>query len=132
METTRDPLRNKSILLTPEEAVRQWFIAVLSEQCLVPMGLMNSEVAFKMGDKGFRADILVWDRNAKPLAVVECKRPDVPLTCVVLDQAARYNMVLDLKWIILTNGRKTSVLKKEGNRFVPCDTLPKYDEMLSE
>lgn len=128
---TLDPLRNKQVPLTPEERVRQWFIEVLASECGVPRGLMNSEVGFKLSDKQFRADILIWDRDAKPLAVVECKAPDVPLSSKVLDQAARYNMVLDIKWIFLTNGRSTSVLKKNNNQFVPVGTLPKYDEMLS-
>lgn len=129
---TRDPLRNKTVPLTPEEVVRQWFITVLTDQCSVPRGLLNSEVGFSMGGKRFRADILVWNREANPVALVECKAPEVPLTSKVLDQAGRYNMVLDLKWIILTNGRSTAVLKKIDNQFVPFGKLPTYDEMLTQ
>ena len=73
------------------------------------MHMMMSEVGFSLGGKQFRADILVYDRKAQPLVVVECKRPEVELTAEVLDQALRYNMVLDVKYIIITNGTKTFI-----------------------
>jgi hypothetical protein len=92
-----DPLRKKEVALTPEEKVRQWCIGVLRDKMGVPAHLMMSEAGFKLGEKQFRADILVYDRQARPLVVVECKRPEVELTQEVLDQAIRYNMVLDVK-----------------------------------
>ena len=98
--TVWDPLRKKEVALTPEEKVRQWCIGVLREKMRVPMHMMMSEAGFKLGDKQFRADILVYDRQACPLMVVECKRPEVELTQEVLDQAIRYNMVLNVKYII--------------------------------
>ena len=92
--------------------------------------MMMSEAGFKLGGKQFRADILIYDRAAKPLAVVECKRPEVELTQEVLDQAVRYNMVLNVKYMIITNGTKTYICKKEdyGYRFI--DSAPKYMDML--
>lgn len=75
-----DPLRKKEVALTPEEKVRQWFIGVLRDSMKVPEHMMMSEAGFKLGDKQFRADILVYDRQARPLLVVECKRPEVELT----------------------------------------------------
>ena len=45
MQTVWDPLRKKEVALTPEERVRQWFIAFLMKECDVPISLMNSEVA---------------------------------------------------------------------------------------
>lgn len=127
-----DPLRRRDVPLTPEERVRQWFIGILMQNCSVPQTLMNSEVSFKLGSKQFRADILIWDRNALPLAVVECKQPSVKLSAEVLDQAVRYNMALDLKWLILTNGTSTVVLKKNDGKFVNHNQLPSYEQMLAE
>ena len=101
-QTIWDSLRKKEIALTPEERVRQWFISVLIQQMEVPAHMMMSEAGFKLGEKQFRADILVYDRSVQPLMVVECKRPEVELTSDVLDQAVRYNMVLDVKYIVIT------------------------------
>lgn len=125
----KDSLRHIDVPLTPEEQVRQWFISVLSDQCGVPRSLMNSEVGFTLGRKKFRADILIWDRSAKPLAIVECKAPTVTLDEKVLDQAIRYNMVLMPRWIFLTNGNSTVVLRKDETGFTPCGNLPAYEEM---
>lgn len=128
--TIWDPLRKKEVALTPEERVRQWFIGVLASQMEVPAHMMMSETGFKLGDKQFRADILVYDRAAKPLMVVECKRPEVELSSEVLDQAVRYNMVLNVKYIVITNGKSTFICARNENGYVFVSHLPKYNEML--
>ena len=133
-QTIWDPLRRKEVALTPEEKVRQWCIGVLMQQCKVPAHMMMSEAGFKLGGKQFRADILVYDRNARPHMVVECKRPEVSLTEEVLDQAIRYNMVLDVRYMLITNGRSTCICQKDtqdgGSRYVFIDSVPSYDEMI--
>ena len=92
--------------------------------------MMMSEAGFKLGDKQFRADIIVYDRKLSPLVVVECKRPEVELNREVLDQTIRYNMVLNVKYIIVSNGTKTLILKKNGSGYGFIDYVPKYNEML--
>lgn len=134
MQTIYDPLRKKEVALTPEERVRQWFVGVLSRQLDVPLHMMMSEAGFKLGGKQFRADIIIFDRKASPLAVVECKRPEVELTGEVLDQAIRYNMVLNVSYIFITNGTKTYICRRKeqdgsaGYEFI--DKAPAYQEML--
>lgn len=125
-----DPLRKKEVALTPEERVRQWCIGVLRDKMGVPVHMMMSEAGFKLGDKQFRADILVYDRQARPLMVVECKRPEVELSQEVLDQAIRYNMVLNVKYIIITNGTKTFICRKGDAGYKFIDTVPDYEQML--
>lgn len=129
-QTIWDPLRRKDVALTPEESVRQWCIGVLAKQMQVPMHMMMSEVGFGLGAKQLRADVVVFDRKGKPLMVVECKRPEVELTVEVLDQVMRYNMVLDVKYMLITNGSKTYICRKEGEQYVFMDTVPTYEEML--
>ena len=134
--TVWDPLRKKEVALTPEERVRQWCINVLARQMQVPMHMMMSEAGFKLGEKQYRADILVYDRKAQPLMVVECKRPEVELTQEVLDQAIRYNMVLNVRYIIITNGLRTFICRREekdGNiQYAPAASLPVYSEMICQ
>ena len=130
--TIWDPLRKKEVALTPEERVRQWFIGILSTRMGVPLHMMMSEAGFKLGGKQFRADIVVYDRSVSPLIVVECKRPEVDLTQEVLDQAVRYNMVLDVKYIVITNGRQTFMLQKNHTGYSPLERMPEYSEMLCQ
>lgn len=130
-----DPLRKRYVARTPEEEVRQWFIGVLSQRMRVPVHMMMSEVGFRLAGKQFRADIVVYDRKASPLAVVECKRPEVALDRNVLEQAIRYNMVLKVRYIFITNGLKTFVFGKSGNAsdsgYVMMDSVPVWEEMLA-
>lgn len=134
MQTIYDPLRKKEVALTPEERVRQWFIGILSRHLDVPLHMMMSEAGFKLGGKQFRADILIYDRNACPLAVVECKRPEVELTGEVLDQAIRYNMVLNVRFIFITNGTNTYICRRKEQdgsvEYEFIDKAPAYQEML--
>ena len=130
METVWDPLRRKQVAATPEERVRQWFIIQLRDTFGVPEHMMNSEVGFKFGAKPWRADILVYDRAGKPLAVVECKRPDVALDAHVIEQAMRYNSVLGVRYLFVTNGNLTYLYTLEGDTFVPLDRIPTFEEML--
>ena len=125
-----DPLRRKSVSLTPEEEVRQWFISVLSTGMKVPEHMMMSEVALKWNGLDYRADILVYDRSAHPLLVVECKRPEVELTQEVVDQALRYNNVLDVRYIVITNGLKTFMFERGPEGFTFVEKAPLWEEML--
>ena len=130
MELIWDPLRRKEVTATPEERVRQLFIVQLRDAFGVPEHMMMSEVGFKCGAKPWRADILIYDRAGAPLAVVECKRPDVAIDARVVEQAMRYNSVLSVRYLFLTNGKKTYLYRLEGECFVPMDRIPSYEEML--
>lgn len=125
-----DPLRRKSVRNTPEEAVRQWFISVLHEGMGVPEHMMGSEVSFRHGAKDYRADILVYDRSARAIMIVECKRPEVELDQEVVDQAIRYNNELDVKYMAVTNGHKTFMFKRTGGGWEFLQKAPRWEDML--
>ncbi len=128
-----DPLRRKLVSLTPEERVRKWFIRVLLEQAQVPRHQMMSEVEMRFGlsEKVWRADILVYGPGGVPLGVVECKRPEVSLTPAVLEQALRYNLVLGVKCLMITNGGETRVFVRSGENWTGADHFLSYEEMLT-
>ena len=115
------------VALTPEEQVRQWFISLLRDTAGVPQHLMMSEASLRL------ADILVYDRNSSPLMVVECKRPELALSKEVLEQAIRYDSVLGVRCIVVTNGTRTCVALRDSagqNSFGFVDRLPSYEELL--
>ncbi|MBO4434638.1 MAG: type I restriction enzyme HsdR N-terminal domain-containing protein [Bacteroidales bacterium] len=125
-----DPLRKKAVARTPEEEVRQWFIgAVLHEGMGVPEHMMMSEVSLTYNNMPRRADIVVYAKSGKPVMIVECKRPDVELGQVTVDQALRYNKVLDVKYITITNGKKTFMFVREGEGYIFVEKAPSWDEM---
>lgn len=127
-----DPLRRKSVRSTPEEQVRQWFISVLHEGMKVPEHMMGSEVALEHAGKSYRADIVVWDRSAAPLMVVECKRPEVELGQEVVDQALRYNNELHVRYIVITNGIKTFMFVRTADGWQFLQKAPLWEEMAGQ
>ena len=133
-QTIWDSLRKKNVSLTPEERVRQWFISYLNMELKVPLHLMMSEVAFSFGDKRYRADIIIYDRKAAPLAVVECKRPEVRIDREVAQQVIRYNMSLNIRYIFITNGKTSFVFTRSADSsvFTPLTAAPSYDEMVGK
>ena len=137
MQTVYDPLRRKDVPLTPEERVRQWFIEQLRTAAGVPLHQMMSEVSMQYGSgKTWRADIVIYGRGGVPMGVVECKRPDVEITKEVLEQALRYNMILKVPFLFLTNGRATYICRKKTDgatgeiAYDFLDKAPVYEEML--
>jgi len=71
---------------------------------------MQVEGAITLNGMTRRCDIVVYDRNLKPWMIVECKKEEVELSQKVADQASRYNIVLNVPYLLLTNGRQVLCL----------------------
>ncbi len=99
-----DSLRHKYVALTPEEWVRQHFIHYLILEKDYPQELIANEVSLKLNGTSKRCDSVVYDRYLTPLVIVEYKAPHIKITPVVFDQIARYNMVLHVPFLIVSNG----------------------------
>lgn len=106
-----DPVRRRWVALTPEEEVRQHTIHMLHEGYGYPLELMQVEGAITVNGQSRRCDIVVFDTGGRPYIIVECKRPDVPINQRVCDQACRYNTVLHVPLLLLTNGRQRVVIE---------------------
>jgi type I site-specific restriction endonuclease len=99
-----DIIRRKYVALTPEEWVRQNFIRYLHEEKQYPLSLMSVESSFALYKLNKRSDILIHDRKGKPLAMVECKSPEVKISKEVFEQIIRYNLTYKLSYLMVTNG----------------------------
>jgi len=99
-----DPIRQKQILMTPEEAVRQQTIALLVNDYKVPKGLISIEKKLELNGLTRRYDLLVHNNQGEPLMLIECKAPQISLSQSTIDQVARYNIVLRVPWLLVTNG----------------------------
>lgn len=101
-----DPLRRKWVALTPEEWVRQHFINHLVHDLGCPPGMVAVEAGLRLYGMPRRTDIVVYGARGEARLLVECKAPSVAITQAVLEQAARYNVVLRAPWSVVTNGRR--------------------------
>lgn len=134
MNEIYDPLRRKNVRRTPEEEVRQAAIRYLEESVGVPRQLMVSEYSFTFNGLQYRADVLVYDRSLHPLLLVECKAPSVQLDDAILEQVLRYNRVLQVRYILLTNGKTSYFCKwdSETGSYRFQESIPSYEQMLEQ
>ena len=127
-----DSIRKKYVALTPEEWVRQNFIRYLHTERQMPLSLMAVETSIKMNGMTRRPDIVVYLNTGKPLLIVECKAPSVELTQDVFDQIARYNMVLKVKYLIVTNGLRhycCYIDNYEAGTYYFLENVPSYQDI---
>ena len=100
-----DIIRRKWVRATPEEQVRQYTLHVLLAKGH-PKGHISVERKFRRGRIAFAVDILVYGRSGEPLAVIECKRGDVPLHDKDLLQASFYKKHLNTPCFAISNGHE--------------------------
>ncbi|MES2628057.1 MAG: type I restriction enzyme HsdR N-terminal domain-containing protein [Bacteroidota bacterium] len=100
--------RKKWLKLTPEEWVRQHWIAFLTTEKGYSASLIGAERSFKLNGLVKRFDILV---GHPPLILVECKAPGIKINQDTLNQAIRYNMVLKVPYLVISNGLDHYVFK---------------------
>ncbi|HEX3023627.1 MAG TPA: type I restriction enzyme HsdR N-terminal domain-containing protein [Chitinophagaceae bacterium] len=98
-----DEVRKQWLRLTPEEWVRQNFLQYLIQSKKYPAALIAIEKEIKLNDLKKRCDIVVY-KNEKPWMIVECKEMNVTLNENTIKQILRYNMVMKVDYLIITNG----------------------------
>ena len=122
-------IRKKSLLLTPEEWVRQHIIHFLMEQRSFPQGLIAAEMPISVNDLTRRCDIVVYGNDGQPKLIIECKAPEISLTEKVFHQIAQYNFTLNVDYLMVTNGMDHIVCKidRESNALNFLEQLPDYE-----
>lgn len=117
--------------LTPEEWVRQNFVQYLISEGKYPMGLIGIEVMFSLNKLKRRVDILIHNRNGKPVMIVECKEPEIKIDDKVFEQVVNYNMGFKVPYIVVTNGIDHYACKIDHveNKWEFLLTLPVYEEI---
>ena len=99
-----DIIRRKYVALTPEEWVRQHFVHYLIEQLGYPQELLANEVEVTLNGTSKRCDTVLYNRDLTARMIVEYKAVDIPITQKVFDQIMRYNMVLRVDYLVVSNG----------------------------
>lgn len=126
-----DEIRKKYLVLTPEEWVRQNFVRFLIEEKGFPAQLMALESGLTLNRNQFRADLLVYNRMAQPLLVVEFKAPSVKITQDAFDQVTRYNMKFKVPYLIVSNGldHYCCVVDFDAGTYSFLKEVPAFDEL---
>ena len=123
-----DEIRKRWLILTPEEWVRQNFLHYLIYYKKFPSSLLAVEYALSINKQSIRSDIVAFSNQGRPVLIVECKAPEVKISQATFDQIAVYNMVLNVEYLVLTNGIHHYCCKMdfENKRYSFLDDIPEY------
>lgn len=122
-----DTIRNSYVVLTPEEWVRRHVVEFLISHCNVPRLSITEEYPVNINTLAQRADVVVFDKQARPLILVECKAPNVKIDGAVVNQAMRYNSVVKARYVILTNGLKHYCFEQTSQSCRQISEFPQYE-----
>lgn len=122
-----DSVRNRYVVLTPEEWVRRHIVDYLVSCCEVPLLSIVEEYPVEVNSMAQRADVVVLGSDTRPLILVECKAADVPICQDTLLQASRYNAVVGAKYIIVTNGLVHYCYEQGAEGYIQRSVFPMYE-----
>lgn len=122
-----DAIRKKWLQLTPEEWVRQHVVNYFITHQKYPASLISLEKEIELNGVRKRYDVVVYNKKLQPFIIVECKAPGVELSQEVLEQASRYNLILNVDYVFITNGLNDQLYKSGAI----TNDLPRFDEFSS-
>lgn len=126
-----DVLRRRYVALTPEEWVRQHFIHYLIECKGYPIALMTNEVLLNLNGTKKRCDTVLYRRDLSSRMIIEYKAPHIEITQDVFNQISRYNLVLRVDYLIVSNGLKHYCCKMDyiNQTYVFLEDIPVYTDL---
>jgi hypothetical protein len=121
-----DVIRQKWVVLQPEEWVRQQLIHVFSDVYGFSKNLMAIEKGFLINQKPKRFDLVIFDKQANPFILVECKAFQIPLNQQVFNQMCIYNDHIKSPYLVASNGILTYCYKQnhENKDFMYLEDIP--------
>lgn len=134
-EVFLDPCRCILVPATPEERVRQRFIAYLAAELGVPAEYLRTEAHLSHFVEGLsgRADVVICSPEGHPLVIIECKAPSVHIGDQAVAQASQYHSSVRARQpvIAITNGCLTRWYRLHPKRVEPLRHAPMYSDLLS-
>ena len=126
-----DVIRRRYVALTPEEWVRQHFVHFLLAHKGCPQALMANEVLVQLNGTKKRCDTVLYRRDLTARMIVEYKAPEIEITQKVFDQITRYNMVLKVDYLIVSNGLQHYCCRidYEHNSYTFLQDIPEYQNL---
>jgi hypothetical protein len=126
IEKIFDSFRKRWMVLTPEEWVRQNILKYITEIKKYPSSLIAIEKEIYLGELKKRCDVVIYNRDALPWMIIECKEMKAKLDTKVLNQILRYHITLPAKYLVITNGSYCFGFEKRTEQFYEIDELPEY------
>ena len=127
-----DLVRKSWLVLTPEEWVRQHFVNYLIKEKGYPKELLANEISIVLNGTNKRCDTVAYNRFLAPVLIAEYKSPAIAIKQSVIDQIIRYNMVLKVRYLIISNGINHFCCKIdfETGKYSYLEQIPTYDSII--
>jgi type I site-specific restriction endonuclease len=96
-----------------------------------PASLMANEAGIKLNSLTRRCDTVVYNNQLEPLMIIEYKESKVQITQNVFDQVVRYNTVLKVPYIVVSNGisHYCCRMNYEDQSFEYLTDIPEYQSL---
>jgi signal recognition particle subunit SEC65 len=123
--------RKKTLVLTPEEVVRQLMLHYLIEEKKYPKNKIRVEMGLVVNNMNKRCDILVFNQQLEPVLLIECKSAKVKVSQKTFEQIARYNSTLKVPYLLVTNGPHNycSWIDQKNRTYSFLADIPNYEEL---
>lgn len=123
-----DVIRKKFIILQPEEWVRQHCVHYLITNKNYPISLINIEKELTINGLKKRYDIVIFNPDGSIYLIVECKSFNIKIDQTTFDQIARYNLVLNATYLMVTNGLNHYYCEMDMNneKYSFLQDIPQY------
>ena len=124
-----DHIRRRWVTLTPEEWVRQHFSHWMTEQLGYPSARLGHEISLEQNGMQRRADAVFYGQDGRPLVIMEFKAPHITISQKTFDQICRYNLVMQVPYLIISNGMQHFCCRigEEGMEFLR--EIPRCEEI---
>jgi hypothetical protein len=75
---------------------------------------------------------MVYDRRGQPVLMVECKKDEIPLDDVVMEQITTYNLQFKVPYLVVTNGISNRAYKMDyaANHWDEISVIPQYEDLI--
>ena len=126
-----DVISRRYVALTPEEWVRQHFVHFLIVHKGYPSSLMANEVLLNLNGTKKRCDTVLYKRDLSARMIVEYKAPHIEITQAVFNQITRYNMVLKVDYLVVSNGMQHYCCRMDYDTqsYSFLSDIPDYDAL---
>ena len=117
-------VRNRLVVQTPEEVVRQWLLDKMIHELGYPKGLISVEK--KIGSRRF--DIVVFTQEMNPILLIECKANGLK---EAENQAIGYNQTVKAPFICLASSTEIKTFWSEQGQLKSVPFLPMYKQLFN-
>ncbi len=95
----------------------------------IPPSLISVEKQLVLNGTKRRTDAVVYDPALSPLLIIECKAPNVILNQATVNQALGYNLVLNVPFVLLTNGLSHICFHYFNQNATILSEIPSFEEL---